>query len=118
MFSIITIWILGSALVGLIGRNRVIGFLPVFTISLVVTPIIGVIVALCSKQKNSISRVVELQELQMRQANAMFHNANVTPRENRMASKADELLKIKQLLDNGVITEQEYLNEKTNILKF
>jgi hypothetical protein len=114
--SIILIWVLGSALVGLIGRNRTIGFLPVFIISLVVSPAIGAIVALCSKYKNSLARIVENQELQMRQSHAQFNTARTQPGQSHVLSKADELLKLKQLLDHEVISQEEFTSEKARIL--
>jgi len=109
-------WIGSSALIGLIGKNRDIGFWPVFLISLVGSPAVGFIFAVCSKRKNSIRRMIENQELQMRQFNnAMFHPVNRVQSTN-VTGSADELLKLKNLLDQGVLTQSEYEQQKAKIL--
>lgn len=116
MAFLLFVWIVGSLLIGLVGKNRDIGFWPIFLISLVGSPAIGFIVAICSKRKNTIRRMIENQELQMRQFNtAMSHSVNNIHAAN-IPGSADELLKLKELLDKGVLTQSEYEQQKAKIL--
>lgn len=118
MEVLIPFWIISSLLIGLVGRNRKIGFLPVFLISLVGSPALGFIAALCSKRKDTIKQMIENQELQMRQFNNSILNPlnNVRPQGANVASAADELLKLKNLLDQGVLTQVEYEQQKARLL--
>lgn len=115
-FLAITIfWIGGSILIGLIGKNREIGFLPVFIISLILSPILGIIVALCSRRKYSFRRLVENQESMFKQQ--YLHHQNSVQKRADTGSVADELLKLKQLLDAEAIDQQEYDDQKRRLLK-
>ncbi|WP_312461329.1 SHOCT domain-containing protein [Sphingobacterium siyangense] len=119
MGLMILFWVGGSALIGLIGKNRKIGFWPIFAISLVVSPVIGFFVALFSKKKYSMQRVIEYQEAQFRQnyINQSNNRTNQIDKSNAVSNIADELTKFKQLLDNGAITQEEFDYYKSKLLR-
>jgi hypothetical protein len=59
-FTFFIFWICFSCLVGILGRGRNIGFFIPFFVSIILSPIIGLVVALFSHKKNS---VVDEQEV-------------------------------------------------------
>ena len=110
------LWLIAACLIGSIGRNRQIGFWPVFAVSLAVGPIIGTILALSSKRKYSLETLIKTQDAMFKQQ--YLHNQQTSynrPNEPQL-SVADELLKLKQLLDNDAITKMEYEEQKARIL--
>ena len=108
-------WLVGALLVGLMGRVRYIGFLPAFIISLVIGPVVGCIITLFSKRRTVLRRMMENQEEMYRHQYAYMNRS-----EQQVASPqgvADELLKLKQLLDTGAITSAEYQSQKNRLLQ-
>lgn len=92
---LIALYIIICALVGTIGMGRQIGFFLAFFISLITTPVIGLIItALSSKNKVEVS--IENQP----------NKETVT----------DELIKLNDLKEKGIITEDEFLKQKNRIL--
>jgi len=100
----------------LAGRHRKIGFWPVFVISLLMSAFLGIIAVLLSPRKNSIRTVVENQELQIRQMNSMSTIMTPPVHAQTNASIADELLKLNELREKGVLTSSEYEQQKKRIL--
>jgi len=52
LYLLITLWIVLSILFGMIGRERELGFLHTFLVSLILSPAVGLILALSSKRKS------------------------------------------------------------------
>ena len=59
--SAIVVCVIGSLIIGTIGRNRKIGFGWSFVVSLFLSPIIGLIIVLCSK-KNSDREYIDVEK--------------------------------------------------------
>ncbi len=78
--EIIILWMLVSALIALAGKNRKIGYFRTFALSLLLSPIIGLIIALFSEKDT------------------------------------DSLIKLKFMLDSGVIEKDEYDKEYRKII--
>lgn len=98
IYYIIGMYIAVCALVGTVGINRQIGFLLSFVISLFTTPLIGLIVtALSSKNKVEVS---------------VENNTPIKEKE----SVSDELLKLNELKEKGILTEEEFQKQKVKIL--
>jgi len=95
-------WIIGCIVAALIGQNKTIGATGSFFLSLFLSPIIGIIVALVSQEQV----VVDLQKKVI----APTYNNNSSE------SIAGELQKFKDLLDQGAISEKEYENQKKRLL--
>ena len=89
---IIGIYILVCALVGTIGIGRQIGFFLSFVIALLTTPVVGLIVTVLSNKNTS--------EI----------NSSST------GNISDELLKLNELKEKGVLTEDEFVKQKNRIL--
>ena len=96
VFPVIAIYILFCALIGTIGMGRQIGFWLTFIISILTTPIIGLIVAALSSKK-----MVDV-------------NVKKEPRE--VYDVSDELIKLHGLIEKGIITEEEFQERKKIIL--
>ena len=85
---------------GAIGNNRTAGFWGTFIASLVLSPIIGLIIALASRSNAQVKYEMEMKEQQRVQTEAL---QNMQPK-----SVADELAQLKTLFDQGAITGAQY----------
>jgi len=106
--EIFLIWIIGSFVAGAVGAGKRIGFFGAFFLSLILSPLIGIIVAATSKSN-------ETEEYER----TMIENQKERIKEIKTLNKntvADELFKLKKLLDEGVITEEEFKNQKSKLL--
>jgi phosphate/sulfate permease len=98
-------WLLFSIIVGAIGSGRNIGFLGAFFLSLILSPIIGLLITLFSKSKEDAKYQQDMLDSQKRiEANA-----------GRGASVA-ELEKLARLKEQGHITQSEYEKMKAKLL--
>ena len=98
---IFLLWIIFSAVVGAIGSDKKIGFWGGFLISLLLSPIIGLIVVLLSGSK--VINVAVGEEKQM-------------PISEATKSVADEIEKLNHLRNANAITEEEFLKAKGKLL--
>ncbi len=100
-------WIILSFVAGAIGNERRIGFASAFFLSLFLSPLVGLICALASKSKS-----------QIQFENAIINETKRSALELSKVAKSsftDELFKLKTLLDSGLITIEEFENEKEKI---
>jgi len=103
--EIFVLWLIFSIIVAVIGSNRKIGGFLAFLISIFLSPLIGLIVVLFSKDKQT-----DMLENQMLQQSA---SSNIETNK----SVADELIKIVNLKESGTITEEEFNNMKRKLLQ-
>lgn len=100
------IWLVFCTLVGAMGSGRSIGFTASFFISIFLSPLIGFIVVLCSKTETQ----EKLENVILNQS----ENNNLTT--DSSISIADELEKLANLRDKGIISEIEFQSGKDKIL--
>lgn len=100
-------WVILSFVVGAIGSSRKIGFFGSLTLSLLLSPLIGLVVTALSKSKDAERREQILLKNTKNQTDSL--------RKMTKLNYVDELLKLKSLLDAGLITHEEFDNEKTNL---
>ncbi len=96
-------WILFSFVVGAIGSSRTTGFLGGFLLSILLSPLIGIIIVLSSKRKDTIA--FEKALLEKKDA----------PSEE---SYIDELYKLQKLMESNVIDQEFYEKERERIEGF
>jgi hypothetical protein len=106
-------WIVFSLIIGAIGSNKTIGFGASFFLSLLLSPVIGLIVVLVSKDQATELYKAQLMETQLKQENQL--KALVT--EKRKHSITEEVLELKKLLDEGIITEEEFQKAKAKVME-
>lgn len=94
------LWIILSFVVGNLGSKRTIGYGWALFWSLIFSPIIGVIIVLCYPRKED----VEYQERML-----------AATRRAAEKSELDELIKAKSLLDQGVLSPEEFAKIKFRI---
>ena len=97
----IFLWLLLTFIVGIIGSSRRIGFFGSFILSLILSPLIGIIIVLTSQRKSDLHFQKKLLE-------------------NSKLKKIDHMEEIDRLLDmksNGHITEDEYQKMKQKIIE-
>lgn len=99
---IIFFWLLGSLVIGIIGSDKTLGFWGSFFISLLVSPVIGLIIVLLSKTKED-----EAAQKKMVQA--------VTNQQK--PSTADELKKLLELKEKNAISDTEFEKLKAKLLQ-
>lgn len=103
-------WIIFSVVVGFVGSNRKVGFWGAFFLSLILSPVIGLIIALVSKDKNDEkykNEVLKTQEAQ-REALEKLISTSTNNIEESTSSVADELKKMQELKESGVISKEEF----------
>ena len=112
--EIFLLWIIGCFIVGFIGSNRNIGFFGAFFLSLLLSPLIGLIFCLFSESNASKQHRHQLIKLQQEQANALKH-INTPP--NSVSSIAEDLEKLAKLRTDGVISNSEYEKLKQKLIQ-
>src|SRR5690348_8014733 len=110
--GIFFIWVILSIIVGAIGSSRNIGFGGAFLLSLVLSPLIGLIITLISKDTQEEKRKAEMLKTQQRQTAALEKSLAQTNQQ----SIAEELEKISKLKEKGDITAEEYQKLKNSII--
>jgi uncharacterized membrane protein YraQ (UPF0718 family) len=109
-------WIIFSIIVGAIGGSRKIGFAGAFFLSLILSPLIGLIITLSSKDIEDEKYKEKLLENQKRQT-AELANLSQQQKEVPAVSIADEIEKLKKLKEEGTISEEEYAQLRTKIIQ-
>jgi hypothetical protein len=104
------VWLALSTIIGALGKRRKIGFSVAFIISIVLSPITGLIVIIFSKK-------IEFDTDQT------AHNLNVNKEPLHLMSQIydwleapHQLQQYKNLLDSGAITQEEYEVKKKQLL--
>jgi phosphate/sulfate permease len=105
--AIIVIWVLAAAFVAWIGENKSPGFWGIFFLSLILSPVIGLIIALVASPKRDDSIQKQMLHTQQQQLQQM---------KKPPQSFFDELLRLKQLKDDGAIDEAEYQTLKNKLI--
>ena len=107
-------WIILSFVVGFIGNDRKIGFGGAFFISLIFSPLIGLIFTLISKtnaEEKYRESVLETQRSQQESLKKLSES-KVTQKN----SIADEIEKLQSLKNNNIISEEEFVRLKNKII--
>lgn len=107
-------WIILSFIVGFIGSDRKIGFGGAFFISLIFSPLIGLIFTLISKtnaEEKYRESVLETQRSQQESLKKLSES-KVTQKN----SIADEIEKLQSLKNNNIISEEEFVRLKNKII--
>ena len=97
-------WIIFSFVVGYVGSTRKIGFWGAFLLSLLLSPIIGIIIAFASKSIEDEAFKAKVLSIQQNQLDSL----------NKL-SIVDQLEKLKKLREEHLITDEEFLNLKNII---
>lgn len=100
-FVIILPWVLFAFIPAVMGTRRRIGFWPALILSLILSPVIGFIIVLFYP-------IIPDEILD--QKSKGYHS------ERPAVSTADELVKLKSLKDQGIITEKEFEQQKKKLL--
>jgi len=95
------------------GSDRNIGFFGAFAVSLLLSPLVGGIITLTSESKAAAKHKEQVLKVQEEQAQAL---RNMEAQKATPVTTADELLKLKSLLDAGAITQLEYEAQKAKLL--
>ncbi|MBO0938687.1 SHOCT domain-containing protein [Fibrella sp. HMF5335] len=110
MLGTIVTWFILSLFVGLIGSSRKIGFWSAFFLSLFLSPLLGLIFTIVSKSQSQEAFEQRTLDLHHKQLQTMQQGSFVRP------SVSDELRKLKQLADEGLLSSAEYEAQRSKIL--
>ncbi len=108
-------WIGLSFLAGYVGSDRKIGFWGGFLISILLSPLIGFIVVALSKVRYEEEYEEEILQTQIQQQKALEKISEQTASVNQI-SISDEILKLKDLQERGILTEEEFEAQKRKLL--
>lgn len=106
-------WILFSLIVGFIGSGRRIGFLGACFLSLILSPVIGLIITVISKSKLDEEMQIRQIELQKEQVELLKGKKPGSNQDNY----TEELEKLASLRDRKVINEEEFQKLKTKLFQ-
>ena len=106
------IWIVFSIIVGAIGSSKKIGFFGAFILSLVLSPVIGLIIVLVSKSKADEKLQKDLLKTQKQQQEVLTE----IKEKSTGISVADEIKKLQEMKDAGQLTEDEFMQAKAKLL--
>lgn len=104
-------WLLLSIIAGAIGSSRNIGFWGTFLLSLILSPLVGIIVALASRRKDDIHYQKELLSTIANRPQQV-----VSTKEYDTDDITSQLERITKLKSEGHITEEEFQSIKSRIL--
>ena len=105
-------WLIFSMLIGIIGSNRKIGFAGAFFLSLLLSPLIGLIFTLVSKSLSDEKYEKELLEVQRKQKEAIENLS-----QKNASSVSSELARTAELFEKGIINESEFEKIKTKLIE-
>lgn len=109
-------WIIFSLIVGLIGTDRKIGFFGAFLVSLILSPVIGLIITLVSKDLKDEKYKQNILKAQKSQQEALEKLSNSKSKDSSKISILDELERLKKLKDENLISESEFQTLKDKII--
>lgn len=105
-------WVVFSIVIGIVGSYRKIGFFGAFFTSLLLSPLIGLIFTLTSKNIEDEKYKEELLRSLKRQQYGSNRNSD-----NEFLIKENELKELKRLRDYASITENEYQYRKNELMR-
>jgi hypothetical protein len=112
---ILIAWIIGSFVAGLIGTDKRIGFFGAFFLSLIISPLIGIVVAAMSKSDADVEREKKLLQSNKKQEQVLQKMAEQSVKDSNI-SVSNEILKLKELQNQGILTEEEFEAQKKKLL--
>lgn len=101
-------WIIGCFIAAFIGSNKTIGFWGAFFLSLILSPLIGIIAALVSKDQS---------EMEIQKTILANQQSRIYDKPASILSVADEIAKFKSLLDDGTISQNEFDAYKNQLIR-
>lgn len=104
-------WIIFSIIVGIVGSGRKIGFFGALFVSLLLSPLIGLIITLISKSKEQEAYEQKILTTQKNQEETL---TNISSSKN--FSVSDELIKLKELRNQNEISEEEFQDLRRRLL--
>lgn len=113
MIGGIIIWIILAFVIGLLGNNRRIGFAGSFFLSLLLSPLIGLIITLCSKDKEDEAYKAQVLETQKQQQETLKKVQDTVA----VGTVTNELERLKKLKDDGVLSDDEFNTLKKKALE-
>ena len=105
-------WIIFSIIVGALGSGRKIGFAGAFFLSLILSPVIGLIITLFSKDKEDEKYKEEVLSTQKQQQETLSE----IKENSKTISISEELTKLKELKDKGLLSDDEFQKAKDKLL--
>ena len=100
-------WVILTFVVAALGSQRKIGGLASFFISLIFSPLVGILVVLSSTKLSDVAFQKEL---------LVLSGKKEEPQKDELANSAQEIEHLYQLWKKDILTEAEYLNKKQKIL--
>jgi hypothetical protein len=109
----VLVWITLSFFIGLMGGERKIGFWGAFFLSLLLSPLLGIIFAALSKSNADAQREAQMLALQQQQAAALASMQQpASPQQAALPQDYNaRAARLKDLRDRGMITQEEFMEQ-------
>lgn len=104
-------WITFSLLIGIVGDDRKIGFWGAFLISVILSPLVGLIITMFSKTIKQQKIDDEILRNQIEQTRLLAEKTV-----NKSISITDELEKLVSLKEKGALSEDEFQQAKQHLI--
>ncbi len=109
-------WIIFSFVIGFIGSGRKIGFAGAFFLSLLLSPLIGLIITLVSKDKDAEQYQKQVLETQQQQAKALKSIQGQQSITTGQKSVTEQLESLQKMKETGHLTDEEYQKAKNKVI--
>ena len=105
--SFLEVWVIAALITGIAGYDRKIGYWQTVIVSLLLSPVIGFIAAICSRGLKAI-------EWEQKQQAKFIAQQMGGPKQ---VSITDELVKLSDLREKGAISEDEFTSMKAKLFE-
>lgn len=114
--AIFLFWIIFSLVIGFLGSGRKIGFGGAFFLSLLLSPLIGLIVTLVSKDKDAEQYKKQVFETQQIQAEVLKSIQERKPINSSQKSITEQLESLQKMKEEGHLTDEDYQKAKNIVI--
>lgn len=108
---IVFFWLVGALIIGVIASDRTLGFWGAFLISLIFSPLIGLLFTLLSKTNTEVNYRKSILRTQKSQQESLEKLAST-----QKISIADEIEKLERLKESKTISEEDFTKLKNELI--
>jgi hypothetical protein len=113
---VLLVWVMLCFIVAHVGKGREIGHKKALWISLLLSPIVGIIITLVSKDLKAVEYEQQVLQTQQKQAEALQKIQSNNSGMSNQNSVSEELERLSKLKEAGHLTDEEYQKAKNKVI--